>query len=279
MNECIVSGHFGELLQGRMGGSGRVALISLPCSALKLKMTHRESADFSVQFHDPIGTRGDGMSYHVAELLRNLGQSVCGQYSFTSDMPAGGGAGVSTTILVAICRQAGLSDPHEIARHCHQIEGATDPLMFDHAERFLWASRQVEKLEELPALPAFTVIGGFGPDLRRTDPQVSDFPDITDLLARWRQAALAQDLPALGVLTSLSAQRVLTQQGLWDDDRIRQVARDLGALGIVVAHTGAARGLIFAPGTVPAKAQNAFEDAGFSSVVQFNAGGRTSEHD
>jgi hypothetical protein len=52
------------------------------------------------------------------------------------------------------------------------------------------------------------------------------------------------------------------------------LARDLGALGWLRAHTGAARGLIFAPGTVPRGAHDALRAAGLRALVRFRGGGR-----
>ena len=46
----------------------------------------------------------------------------------------------------------------------------------------------------------------------------------------------------------------------------------LGALGLVAAHTGSARGLIFAPGKVPVQARAALAEAGFTGVLQFDGG-------
>jgi len=267
-----VAGHFGELLQGRLGVDGPVALVSLPCPELQLKANFTPDNAFNVAVTDPSGAEIPTLKDHLATLLRALDLPVQGQFSFASDMPAGGGAGLSTTLLVAVCRMAGLTDPVEIARRCHAIEGATDPLMFNHAERILWASREVRKLEELPPLPAFQVIGGFGPHRIRTNPNCANFPDISDLLPQWCDAAQAQDLSRLAQLSTCSAQRALTAQGVWANDPIQRLARETGALGVVTAHTGAARGLIFAKGEIPAQTDSALQKAGFSQITCFSGG-------
>ena len=163
-------------------------------------------------------------------------------------------------------------DPYLLAQACVASEGATDPLMLPRPERVLWASRRAVPLRTLPALPRFEVLGGFFGPPRRTDPRDQGFPAIDDLIAAWQGAAWAGDLAALAQLASISARRILHQRGQSDDPTTR-LADDLGALGIVIAHTGSARGLIFAPGAVPPDAGAHLRRAGFRQIVQFRAGG------
>ena len=264
-----VAGHFGELLQGRIGPKGPVALVTLPCSVLGVSAQRFASAG--------LGIHGAGQRLltprRARALLDQLGLRVNGHVVLRAEMPAGGGAGVSTAALVAMARLAGWQGPPDLlARACVAVEGASDPLMFVQPECLLWASRLGETLAHLPVLPAFEVIGGFYGPPKRTNPADSDFPDISDLLPDWSAAALAQDLPKLAALASSSARRTLDRRGAGSDP-IWSLAADLGALGSVIAHTGAARGLIFAPGTVPEAARQRLQRAGLRGVVQFRAGG------
>lgn len=264
-----VAGHFGELLQGRLGPQGLVALVTLPCPVLGVTAQRFAGAGFSIH--------GGGQRLLTPQraraLLERLEMRLSGRVVLRAEMPAGGGAGVSTASLVATARLAGWQGPPDLlARACVAVEGASDPLMFAQAETLLWASRLGETLDHLPALPAFEVIGGFYGPPKRTNPADSDFPDISDLLTDWTAAALAQDLPALAALASTSARRTLKKRGAGSDP-IWSLAADLGALGSVIAHTGAARGLIFAPGAVPEAARQSLQRAGLRGVVQFRAGG------
>ena len=264
-----VAGHFGELLQGRIGRNGPVALVTLPCPALGVSAQRFAGAG--------MGLYGAGQRLLTPQraraLLDQLGLRLSGRVVLRAEMPAGGGAGVSTASLVALARLAGWQGPPDLlARACVAVEGASDPLMFPQAECLLWASRLGETLGHLPAVPAFEVIGGFYGPPKRTNPADSDFPDISDLLPDWTAAALAQDLPALAALASTSARRTLNKRGAGRDP-IWSLAADLGALGSVIAHTGAARGLIFAPGAVPEAARARLQQAGLRAVVQFRAGG------
>ena len=258
-----VTGHFGELMQGRIGPDGPVALITLPCPVLAIEARRAERPDH----------HGVLPPAHARSLLKRLGLPDPGPVVLTATMPRGGGAGASTAALVALARLAGSAhSPMDLARACVAVEGASDPLMFPAAERLLWASRQAEVLASLPDLPPFVVHGGFFGPNRRTDPADMNFPDISDLIAPWVAAAKAQDLVAIARLASLSADRSLTLRGLFPDPTAA-LAKQTGALGYVIAHTGSARGLLFAPGTVPPQVATMLAGRGFRRIIGFHAGG------
>ncbi|WP_349252191.1 propanediol utilization protein [Actibacterium sp. MT2.3-13A] len=264
-----VTGHFGELLQGRMGASGPLALVTLPCAALRVTATGHPARGLHVHSPDRLLSPALGRLF-----LTRIGVAARGRFALRADMPAGGGAGASTAALLALARLAApQTRTADLARACLAIEGATDPLMFARPERLLWASRRAETLQVLPALPRFEVLGGFFGAHRRTDPTDHAFPDIGDLVPLWRDAAAAGDLAALARLASRSARRTLALRGP-QDDPTEALARDLGALGFVIAHTGSARGLIFAPGHVPADGAERLRAARFTQVLHFRAGGR-----
>lgn len=264
-----VAGHFGELMQGRLGPQGQLALISLPCPALAVAGAVTPGRGFFVHG----GAQRLLTPARARQLLAQLGLPAQGRFVLRAAMPVGGGAGASTAALVALARLAGWRGrAADLAAACLAVEGATDPLMFARPERLLWASRRAERLEDLPALPPFEMVGGFFGPGRRTDPADLNFPDITDLLAPWRQAAASGDLPRLAGLAALSADRTLALRGAGNDP-IPSLAVRLGAPGYVIAHTGAVRGLIFAPGKVPVAAVAALRAAGLRGVVQFRAGG------
>jgi len=159
-----------------------------------------------------------------------------------------------------------------VARASIAAEGASDPTMFAAPERMIWASRQGEVTETTPPLPRFEVVGGFFGPMRRTDPRDSDFPDVGGLAADWTQAARTQDRQALAEIASESARRTRVHRALAADPT-EGLFRDLGALGHAIAHTGAARALLFAPGTVPEGWATALRGAGFRRLVRFFAGG------
>ncbi len=114
------------------------------------------------------------------------------------------------------------------------------------------------------------MLGGFLGPPRATDPTDADFPDIADLISAW-PAATAR-LEDLAALVAESARRTLALRGPADDPTA-SLARRHGALAPVIAHTGSARGLIFAPGTIPEAAEADLRAAGFSQITQFGCGG------
>lgn len=264
-----VMGHFGELIQGRMGAQGPVALITLPCPVLTVQARYVPARDFLLHAPQRMISRRD-----AAQLLRALGAPLRGRFSLRADMPPGGGGGASSAALMALARLLTPDlAPGPLARLCLRIEGATDPLCFAQPEQLLWASRQAEELATLPPLPRMEILGGFTQQPRRTDPMDMGFPDITDLIGHWRQGAQGNALPRLAQLASLSATRTLDMRG--EDSRtLKALAQRSGALGFVIAHTGSARGLIFAPGQVPAEAPAQLRAAGLRGLVRFQAGGQ-----
>lgn len=253
-----VAGHFGELMQGRLGAGGPLALVSLPCPAVWIEP-------------GPVADAGLIGPRRLAALCAALGLPVPARMpALHATMPQGGGAGSSTAALVAAARLIGFDGPPEdLARACVAAEGASDPLMFPAPHRLLFAPREGRVLRSLPALAAFTVVGGFWGEDRRTDPQDLEFPDIADLVDRWSRLAT---LPEMAALASESARRTLVRRGPADDPTAA-LARALGAEGWLIAHTGSARGLIFAPGRVPAGAEDRLRAAGLRGVLRFAGGG------
>ena len=275
----------GELLQGRLGAQGPVALITLPCPPLCLQVQrfeggfhlHHSHYHISHQHgaHLPAGAAALALRRpRAAALLRQLNLRVAGRYLLRSDLPVGGGAGASTAALVALARAAAAAegrviDPEVLARATVAVEGASDPLMFTRPERLLWASRRGRVLAQLPDLPRIEVLAGFYGPMQATDPRDEIFPDISDLLAQWPSAC--RDAAAVAALASQSAQRLLALRGPASDPCAALVAR-LGALGFAIGHTGPARALLFRPGRVPVNAAEVLRLAGFRSVLHYRIG-------
>lgn len=259
------TGHFGEWLQGRLGPYGPVALVSLPYPRPVLRACHLAG-------RLPLHVRGAGIgSGDARRFLQQLGCNLTGRVRLRALMPAGQGLGLSTARLVALARLAGFSGPSQtLARTCLRAEGASDPLWHRAPEQILWASREGRILRQMPALPAYQIIGGLWGPGQRTDPQDRSFPDVTDLVASWQSAT---NLQAFAMLASESAARCSALRGPSDDPTAR-LAQDIGALGWVAAHTGSARGLIFAPGTAPDKTAAQLRAAGFRFVTAFQGGVR-----
>lgn len=269
MNLARVTGHFGEFLQGRLGPEGPVALVTLPCPAVWVEA--RVTPSFGLAIY------GSGQRIltpdHARRFLRHLGPPAHGRVVLRAKMPVGGGAGASTAALVALARAMGYSgDAASLAKAAIATEGASDPLMFTAPERLLWASREGRSLRTLPPLPRFDVLGGFAGPPQRTRATDGRFPDISDLIAPWVQAATLGDRTALARLASTSADRTLALRGGMILP-MAELAAATGALGHAIAHTGSARALLFAPGTIPRHAAGLMRTAGCRQIVTFRTGG------
>ncbi|MCH2094960.1 MAG: propanediol utilization protein [Rhodobacteraceae bacterium] len=254
---CAVPGHFGEWLQGRFGPDGPLALITIPCPLLQARVVARGA--------------GDKLAFSSEQLdafCAGLGLATTDVPALARDMPLGAGAGASTATLVALARSLGFSGPAQTLAHaCLQIEGATDPLMFDHPDRLLWASRRALVLRHMPPPPACEIIGGYWGPASPTLPEDEDFPDISDLIQAWPAAARSGQPAQTADLATSSANRTTAHRG--PGDAMPDLARDLGALGHIRAHTGSARGLIFPPDAIPSAARAALREAGLHGVFQF----------
>lgn len=258
----MVQGHFGEWLQGRLGPEGPVALVTLVCPALcavapggGLRLEDVFDAAQLDRFRAALGLAGGDWP--------GIGCA----------MPLGAGAGASTACLVAAARAAGFGGgPEALARACLAAEGASDPLMFEAPDRVLWASREGRIVAHLPPPPSCEVVGGLWGAPERTDAADLGFADVTDLVGAWRGAAEAGDLPAAARIASISAGRCAALRG--GAGPMADLVAALGALGHVRAHTGSARGLIFAPGGAPEDAAEVLCAAGLRDIVAFRTGGR-----
>ena len=251
-----VAGHFGEFFQGRLGPDGPVVLVTVPCQALGAE-----------------GWVEPGAPDELSEIARRFFQAQGGlptkRLRLHCDAPFGTGAGMSTASLMALAQAAGLAPSIEALQ---AAEGAVDPLMLDDPGAVLWASREARVVQHFGALPEFAVVGGFFGEPERTDPDDARFADVVDLVDFWSAAVKRQDRAALAGLATEGARRTTALRGP-DDDPTEALARDLGAFGVVRAHTGSARGLLFSPDKVPASVGAALEEAGFSDVLQFRTGG------
>ena len=216
-----VYGHFGELLQGRIGSFGPVALVTLPCPTLYAEAGLTQSRAFGLyQSQKALAPTA------LRHLLQGLGLPVRGKFFLRLSMPLGGGAGASTAALLALGMAAGAQPGVALEAAVLAAEGASDPLLHARPERVLWASRLGVVLEDLPPLPRFEVLGGFLGPGQRTDPLDHHFPDISDLLAAWP----GPDLATMANLASQSARRTLALRGPANDPT-EDLARRHGALG------------------------------------------------
>lgn len=268
-----VSGHFGEFLQGKLGPAGPLALVTVPCATVGVRAHVVRSGPFRLY-----GGQEVGLSPERARLVLDaLGLPHPGPTILKPTYPAGYGTGVSTAAILALIKGASeaagrpLPTVGDLAKTCHQIEGATDPLMMTYPANWLWASRLGQPHGTLARLPAMEVIGGISGPPVRTDKSDQDYPDISDLVPIWADAAAAGDIEALANLASTSAMRTRKHRGL--PDALGRLPQEMGALGQIMAHSGGLSGLIFSKGSVPHYAGQRLRRHGLSRILQFRTGG------
>ena len=265
-----VAGHFGEFLQGRLGREGPVCLVTAPCPALGVRAEWRAASRFTLRTW-PRALLSRQALVRAAHMAAR--RAPIGRLTLRAEAPPGGGAGMSTAALMAAlqCMRAGQPAlaPERQTAICHSIEGAVDPLAYPAPERMLWASREARPLAFLPAPPAFEVVGGFDGAGERTDPHDRAFADISDFIEPWRCGAVAGNRAALARLATLSAERNQRLRGGPALEPLIRLAHESGALGICAAHTGSARGLLFAPGDAPSSVEAALRARGLTHVLRF----------
>ena len=245
-----VSGHFGELLQGRLGPDGPLALVTLPAPGLRV------TARFTPGPFALHCTGGERVirPAQAAAILRALTGRPGGRLRVASDAPAGGGAGSSTAALLAVAAACAAASGSALA----PTRGAGAPLPRPRGRhrpadapraRRGCSGRRAPRApsRSCPPLPPFQVVGGFLGRGQPTDPADLDFADVSDLAAAWPAAAARGDLPGLAALATESARRNAARRGGSPLGPLLAAGAALGALGIVVAHTGSARALLFPP--------------------------------
>ncbi|MFS4439122.1 propanediol utilization protein [Paracoccaceae bacterium GXU_MW_L88] len=258
-----VAGHFGEWLQGRLGPEGPLALVTVACPALSVRADFTAGERFDITQTPQILPQDQALAFLAAI------HAARGHYTLTADMPPGGGAGASTAALLALAEAGGVA-PATVTAVCLAAEGASDPLMLPAPDAVLWAPREGRVLADLAPLPQAEIIGGFWGPPTPTDPADQVFPDVSDLAAQIKNPV---PLQTLAEIASSSATRTTALRGPAKDPTA-SLAQSLGALGWLRAHTGSARGLIFAPGAAPADAQETLRAAGFAATLRFFTGGR-----
>lgn len=252
-----VAGHFGELLQGRLGPCGPVVLATLPCDAVSMR------AQFSPMPHAPLMAVGKGEVRKVAALAQRAASAALrshnrrgfgGRLRLAGGAPPGAGCGVSTMSILGAIRavraalDASALPPEVEAALTLEIEGASDPLMFRAPGAMLWASREARPVQSLRWTPSFEVLGVFDGPGRPTDPADQNFANIEDLVAPFADAVAAKKLEEIGALATESARRNGVGKRLSRYDAVTSLAFQTGACGVAAAHTGSALALLYRPG-------------------------------
>ncbi|MFF2087314.1 hypothetical protein ACFVVM_26370 [Nocardia sp. NPDC058176] len=242
-------GSCGELLQGVTAEHDRHFLVTLPIRS------------GSVALFEPLDEPISVVPQHKSKALRLAAAMVersavlrGGRLTVLSDLPEGKGLASSTADLVATARA--IADAERRTLHTNEIEAdlrtiePSDGVM--HAGSVAYFHRDARLLARLGHLPAFTIVTGDEGGLidtvefnRHTRP-FSRYAkqEYSALLTELGSAIAAGDVCRIGAVATRSAQLNATARHRPHLDTTITAAHDLGALGVVVAHSGTTTGIL-----------------------------------
>lgn len=244
-------GTFGELLQGALTGRDRDFLVTLPIARWSRARIALEpgAREFRVT---PEHKR---KSLHVARsVLAARGLTGGGTIAIASDLPEGKGMSSSSADLVATVRAVGNAlgmpvTPAEIEDLLRGIE-PSDGLMYHGVVAFY--HRRVRLCRTLPALRPLTIVGideGGQVDtveFNASRPAITaaERTEYARLLERLGTALAAGDLDTVGAISTRSAMLNQERCGKRHLGAMLDICRQVGALGVAVAHSGTMIGIL-----------------------------------
>lgn len=261
LGAATASGHHGELLQGpvRLHESIETALVTLPDKRWRShahgRVTPHSGTEVATTPHKPKVVAA------VTSVMAILGvKDARVELSFTGSIPISRGLGSSTADMISALRCVGHAfdlriAAAEIARICHQVEGATDPTMFATPEKLLFASRKSATLRRFPGmLPNFVVatfdasetMGTVDTEKVIFDYSAHQVQRFEDAVRNYEKALKTRSTDLLKAATTESAR---INQDFLPVPHWRNLVRvlDKHELGLQIAHTGSVLGLIAHP--------------------------------
>ena len=253
----------GEIVQGLFYSSdGRLehGLVTLPCPLFGTRARFRPLRSGPLTVEPGDRTRARAAARHALEALGRTGWG--GSLRLESDVPLRWGCGSSTTDVLASIRAVADAfdarlEPEWVARLSVASETASDSLMYGPERAVLFAQRRGSVLTDLGGpLPPVRVLGfnteeGHGVETLSLPPipysvwEVEAFQPILGLL---RRAVEEQDPALLGRVATASTVITQRHRPKRHMPQLLRLAREAGALGVQVAHSGTVAGFLFAPG-------------------------------
>jgi uncharacterized protein involved in propanediol utilization len=262
-----IHAHHGEIVQGRFysaDGALEHGLVTLPCGLFGTRVRFRplRSGPLTVEPRDR--SRARTAARLTLDALGRTGWG--GSIRIEGNVPLQWGCGSSTTDVLATIRAVAdafdvVLEPEWIARLSVAAETASDSLMYGVERAVLFAQRRGTKLLDLGGpLPVVRVLG-FNTEMDRgvetlalppipySTWEVEAFGPLLGLLCR---AVEQQDASLLGRVATASTvinQRHRPKRSM---PQLLRLARDVGAVGTQVAHSGTVAGFLFHPADDPA---------------------------
>jgi len=258
-----IHAHHGEIVQGLFyscDGALEHGLVTLPCTLFRARARFRPLRAGPLTVEPGDRPRARTAARLTLDALGRAGWG--GSLRIESDVPLRWGCGSSTTDVLATIRAVADAfgatlEPAWIARISVASETASDSLMFAPDRAVLFAQRRGSVLEDLGGpLPPVRVLG-FNtetdrgvetlslPPIQYSAWEVEAFGPMLGLL---RRAVARQDPELLGRVATASTVITQRHRPKRHMDRLLRLAREAGALGVQVAHSGTVAGFLFEPG-------------------------------
>ncbi|QLY28076.1 kinase [Nocardia huaxiensis] len=242
-------GSCGELLQGVTAVDRRDFLVTLPIRQGSVAVFEPGAPDGDLEVIPPHKTKSRALA---ARMLDRRG----GRLTLISELAEGKGLASSTADLVATARAIADAEGRAIA--AAEIEDLlrgiepSDGVMYPGSVAFY--HREVRLFARLPALPPLTiVVADEGGQLdtvefnRRDKPfTAADRREYTRLLADLTDALARRDPRRIGEVATRSAIMNSVLRERPHLDLARRAARQMGALGVLIAHSGTTTGILLA---------------------------------
>ncbi|MFY1577251.1 kinase [Verrucosispora sp. WMMD703] len=245
------NGTFGELLQGVLPEDERHFLVTLPIAGWAHAAFHYLPDRPEVEVRPAHKTKARRLAMR---LLRTYGISGGGVVELGGALPEGKGLASSSADLVATARA--IADAIGISLDAAAIEGflrdvePSDGVMYPGIVSY--HHREVRLREKLGFLPPLTIVahdlGGMVDTIRFNRstalPPMRVRHEYRVLLAEMATAVRAGDLITVGRIATRSAELHVHRHPRADFAQLRQVCREVGGLGLAIAHSGTYLGIL-----------------------------------
>ncbi|MFG2498069.1 kinase [Streptomyces sp. NPDC048441] len=248
-------GTFGELLQGVLPEEDGDFLVTLPVARWTMATFRQEPGARDVVVRPGGKTKALQLARTISDLAaRRTGLPTGGTLHVNSVIPEGKGLASSSADLVATARAVGQAlgvemPPSRIERLLAGIE-PTDGVLYPAIVAFHHRSVRLRRV--LGSLPVMAVVGiDEGGSVDTVDfnriPKpftTADHHEYARLLDRLSRAVHRSDLAEVGRVATRSAEMNQLLRHKWSLEPMREICREVGGLGVAVAHSGTTLGIL-----------------------------------
>lgn len=256
---AFITGHHGELVQGVFEHNGELerALVTLPCHLFHTRAVFYPDCSGNITVYPK--DKSKALKAAKIVLNRYADDQVTGSLQLFSNAPMSIGVGSSTldtiSSILAVSRAIGQElTIEEVNMIGIEAETASDPLLYQHAVLFAqrkgFAIRNYER-----GLPSFHVLG-FNTDSQGVDTltmslpvyttsEVRRFAEIQKLVENGINEVDHQKIADAATTSARINQKYLAKSNL---EKVIDIVRTNGGLGVQVSHSGTVIGCLFPPG-------------------------------